>query len=187
MATTQEEVAPSNARGIPKANFIENLDEFMAHQESADAALRNMQEVYSKFKFMESQLTKNKKELKTKIPDIKTTLEGVKYLAANKDKEEPIETHFELSDAIYGLAKVKPSTVCLWLGANVMVEYSFDEAIALLTKNLTSAETNLNNYEEDLAYLKDQITTTEVNIARVYNHDVKQRRKKREAQPQPQK
>ena len=77
---------------------------------------------------MESQLTKSNKELKTKIPDIKSTLEGVKFLAANKvdhyhlfsdlfqDREEPFETHFELSDAVYGLAKVKPSTVCLWLG-----------------------------------------------------------------------
>ncbi len=44
------------------------------------------------------------------------------------------------------------------------VEYSFDEAIALLTNNLVNAERNLNNLIEDLDFLKDQITTTEVSI-----------------------
>jgi hypothetical protein len=34
---------------------------------------------------------------------------------------------------------------------------------------------------EDLAFLKDQMITTEVNIARVFNHDVKQRKKAKEA------
>lgn len=59
-----------------------------------------------------------------------------------------------------------------------MVEYSFDEAIALLSANLQTAQRNLENVNEDLAYLKDQITTTEVSIARVYNYGVKQRQKK---------
>lgn len=34
-------------------------------------------------------------------------------------------------------------TVCLWLGANVMVEYPFDEARKLLTANLQNAKANL--------------------------------------------
>src|SRR5687768_8212146 len=45
-----------------------------------------------------------------------------------------------------------------------MVEYSFDEAITLLSGNLSSAEKNLANVLEDLDFLKDQITTTEVSI-----------------------
>jgi len=85
-----------------------------------------------------------------------------------------------------------------------MVEYPFEEAIELLTRNLENAEKNVMNIEEDISFLKDQITTTEVSIlssdfpmyglfdreyflhsrhkdfARVYNYDVKQRRKKRE-------
>lgn len=36
-------------------------------------------------------------------------------------------------------------------------------------------------YVEDLAFLKDQMITTEVNIARVFNHDVKLRKKAKEA------
>lgn len=50
-----------------------------------------------------------------------------------------------------------------------MVEYTFDEAILLLEKNLQNALGNLKSYEEDINYLKDQVTTCEVNISRVYN------------------
>lgn len=45
-----------------------------------------------------------------------------------------------------------------------MVEYSFGEATELLTKNLESAKKSLVTIEEDLDFLKDQITTTEVSI-----------------------
>ena len=59
--------------------------------------------------------------------------------------------------------------VGLWLGANVMVEYNFSEAIILLNKNLKNAEAKLKESDDDIDFLKDQITTSEVNMARVYN------------------
>ncbi|KAJ6657437.1 hypothetical protein lerEdw1_002496 [Lerista edwardsae] len=61
--------------------------------------------------------------------------------------------------------------------ANVMLEYDIDEAQALLEKNLSTATRNLESLEEDLDFLRDQFTTTEVNMARVYNWDVKRRNK----------
>ncbi|MEQ2165780.1 hypothetical protein GOODEAATRI_020779 [Goodea atripinnis] len=48
--------------------------------------------------------------------------------------------------------------------ANVMLEYDIDEAQALLEKNLSTASRNLETLEEDLDYLRDQGTTTEVSI-----------------------
>lgn len=48
--------------------------------------------------------------------------------------------------------------------ANVMLEYNIDEAQALLEKNLSTASRNLETLEEDLDYLRDQGTTTEVSI-----------------------
>lgn len=57
-----------------------------------------------------------------------------------------------------------------------MLEYPVAEAAELLTSKLETALKTLSNTEEDLAYLRDQITTMEVNTARVYNWDVKQRR-----------
>ncbi len=50
-----------------------------------------------------------------------------------------------------------------------MVEYTYDEAIKLLYKNLHNAETKIKETEDDINFLKDQITTTEVNLARIYN------------------
>ena len=50
-----------------------------------------------------------------------------------------------------------------------MVEYNFEEALVLLEKNLSNAQSRLQSTEEDINFLKDQITTTEVNIARIYN------------------
>ena len=61
--------------------------------------------------------------------------------------------------------------------ANVMLEYTYEEAMELLQKNLTQATTSVEQLDKDLDFIKDQITTTEVNIARVYNHDVRERRK----------
>ncbi|KUF89105.1 hypothetical protein AM588_10002043 [Phytophthora nicotianae] len=34
--------------------------------------------------------------------------------------------------------------------------------------------------EEDLSFLRDQIITTEVNIARIFNHDVRRRRQEKD-------
>ena len=57
-----------------------------------------------------------------------------------------------------------------------MLEYKIQEAFDLLSSKLVSAKTSLSQVKEDLAFLKEQITTMEVNIARVYNYDVKLRR-----------
>ena len=45
-----------------------------------------------------------------------------------------------------------------------MLEYTLEEAHALLTKNAEAAKANLRSFNEDLAFLRDQIVTTEVSI-----------------------
>jgi uncharacterized protein YdcH (DUF465 family) len=60
-----------------------------------------------------------------------------------------------------------------------MLSYPLSEAEALLSGKLSAAEGSLKNVIEDLSWLRDQITVTEVNIARVYNWDVKRRRQQR--------
>ena len=69
-----------------------------------------------------------------------------------------------------------------------MVAYPIDEAQSLLTQKLSSQETSMKACQEDLEFLREQITTMEVNIgipltlyfklipARTYNWDVKRRR-----------
>ena len=59
-----------------------------------------------------------------------------------------------------------------------MLEYTTGEAMELLEKNLGAATKSLEQVCEDLDFCKDQITTIEVAMARVYNWDVQERRKK---------
>ena len=79
--------------------------------------------------------------------------------------------------------------------ANVMLSYPLPEAEALLQEKLDAAQASFSNCEEDLDFLREQITvrctsscpidlaadsffqTMEVATARVYNWDVGQRRK----------
>jgi prefoldin subunit 5 len=83
-----------------------------------------------------------------------------------------------LMDQVFTNARITPKTknVCLWLGANVMLEYPLPEAEELLLKNRTLAEDKLTQIETDLEFLRSQITTTEVNMARVFNWDVQRRK-----------
>merc|ERR1712047_19018 len=96
-----------------------------------------------------------------------------------KDANDETNSQFLLSDSVFASAKIPPTDkVCLWLGANVMLEYSLDDAEELLTKNKESAEKNVKQIAFDLAYLRDQMTITEVTMARLYNWDVKRRKEK---------
>uniref|UniRef100_A0A8C7KHC3 Prefoldin subunit 3 n=1 Tax=Oncorhynchus kisutch TaxID=8019 RepID=A0A8C7KHC3_ONCKI len=133
--------------------------------DTADAVLRKLDEQYQKYKYMELNLAQKKQR------SVECNVCGVELLY-------PMETHFLLADNVYCKASVPPTDkVCLWLGANVMLEYDIDEAQSLLEKNLATASRNLDSLEEDLDFLRDQFTTTEVNMARVYNWDVKRRSK----------
>ncbi|KAM7366486.1 hypothetical protein PAMP_015924 [Pampus punctatissimus] len=159
--------------GIPEAVFVEDVDSFMKQpgNETADAALRKLDEQYQKYKYMELNLSQKKlspllslvRRLKNQIPQITQTLEILRHMQKKKETTEPMETHFLLADNVYCKASVPPTDkVCLWLGANVMLEYDIDEAQALLEKNLTTASRNLETLEEDLDFLRDQFTTTEI-------------------------
>ncbi|KAF8029649.1 hypothetical protein BT93_E2160 [Corymbia citriodora subsp. variegata] len=54
------------------------------------------------------------------------------------------------------------NSVCLWLGANVMSEYSCDEATTLLQKNLENAKASSGVLVADLQFLRDQVTIAQV-------------------------
>ena len=54
--------------------------------------------------------------------------------------------------------------VCLWLGANVMLEYDIEEAIILLTKNLNTANVNGDQLEDDLGYLSNQVIKPRLSV-----------------------
>ncbi|XP_032516437.2 prefoldin subunit 3 [Danaus plexippus] len=162
--------------GIPEAVFVDNVDEFMNLPENSggvEKVLRQLDEQHGKYKFMEYTLNTKRRRLRQQIPDLARSLDVIEKLRSQK---EDMDTQFLLSDQVFVKANIKPTkTVCLWLGANVMLEYSLEDAEKLLTTNMATAKKNLACVEHDLDFLRDQWTTTEVNMARVYNWDVKRR------------
>ena len=114
---------------------------------------------------MEAQIVKHNEGVKSKIPDIEKAIEAVNYLEKKKQSEskENLNVDFMVSNNLWAKAEVPlGNTVCLWLGADVMCEYSYEEAKALLNKNLENAQTTLKNNESDMDFIKDQITVCEV-------------------------
>lgn len=170
-----------NPRKIPQAIFIDNTEAWV--EKYGDELIAQMNELYQKYKFMEQQLIRGRESLRVKTPDIRKTLEAVRMLKDKFDKSEQVTTNFLISDNVWAKATIPNDTgkVGLWLGANVMIEYSYDEAIALLERNFKNADIRIASTDEDLNFLKDQITTTEVNIARCYNQTVANDQKKKAA------
>ena len=177
-----------NPRGIPEVTFIDDVEDFVKNAKkelptvTTEVLIKSFNTMYSKYKLMEVHLLKNKGHMKNKIPDLRSTLDMVHQLIKKRDAGEIMKTKFNLADNVYADAEVEGNgTVCLWMGANVMLEFTYEEAVDLLEKNLAEATRKLKEFNEDLDFLKDQITTAEVSMARVYNHDVKVRRQERDA------
>jgi hypothetical protein len=116
-----------NPRGIPGTKFIvrittklrlisnvlfellffkDNVDGFLTQGFSVEAALGAFNELYSKYKYMETSFEKSKGIYKSKIPDIEQTLELVKLMVAKNDENEEMITNYGLSDTLYSKAKV---------------------------------------------------------------------------------
>ncbi|QOU21037.1 hypothetical protein BRETT_000754 [Brettanomyces bruxellensis] len=189
MAKDRLSTGKTNPRGIPEAIFIKSIEDFLNPKTSTNDDVNNflkeLQMRIQQYKFMEESKSSTLKGLETKIPDVSKTLEFCKFLKGKHDKlvenggEEKMDVHYQLNDTVYSKAEIDvkdASSVRLWLGANVMVEYPIDEAIGMLSKRLQETKKNKQATLEDLEYLRSNITTMEVNTARVYNWDVQRRR-----------
>lgn len=177
---SSDNVGESTKDAIPTAVFIEDIEAYMKREGAAEPALEKLQRLYSAFKFIEQRLTQKKAKLKIKLPEITKTYNALCQMEAQSKRGEALTSHYELAQSVYAKAKInvhENDKVCLWLGANVMLEYPREEAITLLGQQLSDAKTALSTVIDDLGFLRDQITTTEVNMARVFNWDVKERRK----------
>jgi len=183
-------IEDDEGRSIPKAVFIEDVAGFVEKAGvPAHKVVDSLQNLYKKYQMMQETVSVQRMSLKTKIPDIKQALDMVKRVKTAKDQEDEekrnMDVRFQLADNVYINAEVPADdAVCLWLGANVMMEYKLDEAYDLLSKNLATAQESLDAVTEDVHHLRDQITTVEVNIARVHNHNVELRATEREAEKQ---
>ena len=194
----------TNPRGIPEAPFIEKVDDIVKDPENDFQPLMSQfQQRLQQYKYMELSKQQQLADLNIKIPDIEKNLEVIAQLKESakddakdsdndEDEEEDGESgknseltiNYELNDTLYSKATVdlkKLDSVCLWLGAEVMLEYKLDDAILLLKDRLEKSNGQRDIVEEDLEFLRENITTMEVNTARLYNWDVERRKKEKEA------
>lgn len=82
-------------------------------------------------------------------------------MARQSKPDTDIDTNFELNDTLYARASIAPADteeVYLWLGANVMLSYPIAEAEDMLRDKVAAAERSLANCEEDLEFLREQVT-----------------------------
>ena len=112
-----------------------------------------------------------------KIPEIEKSLALVRHLKAKQEANETLTTRYALADAVYAKAELDTSAgiVHLWLGANVMLEYTYQEAIDLLESKEAMAKKDFQEVGQDLAYTRNQIITAEVCISRIYNSGMSDR------------
>uniref|UniRef100_A0A7N0TTX8 Prefoldin subunit 3 n=1 Tax=Kalanchoe fedtschenkoi TaxID=63787 RepID=A0A7N0TTX8_KALFE len=178
MASASSAMDTNGRRGIPAAAFVEDVQTYLTQLGlDVSSTLNFLQERLQQYKMVEMKLIAQQRELQAKIPDIEKCLAVVATLQEKKGSDEPILADFEVSEGIYSRARIEDTdSVCLWLGANVMLEYSCEEAVTLLKNNLDNAKGSLEVLIADLQFLRDQVTITQVTIARVYNWDVHQRR-----------
>ncbi|KAH0834130.1 major facilitator superfamily domain-containing protein [Lanmaoa asiatica] len=178
MASTSIFGQEKNPRGIPKAPFIANVEEYIGRPDGdVEGPLKTFQDAIAKYRYMDANLTQRRRSLEDKIPDIKKTLHMVEFLQEiregkqkaddgtdglddeDDDVEEevakkPLTTTFELNDTLYAEAQLEDTdTVYLWLGANVMLSYKIPTAISLLRSKLGAAEASLKATIEDLEFL----------------------------------
>lgn len=174
----------TNPRGIPEAPFIEKVEAIIKNPEKEfEPTLKAFQDRLQQYKYMELSKQQQLADLKIKIPDIEKNLAIIGHIQERKASgdadDEILETNYELDSTLYSRAEVDVKaldSVGLWLGADVMLEYPLDEAVELLTARLQNNTQLLQTVEEDLDFLRQNITTMEVNTARLYNWDVERRK-----------
>ncbi|EIW68069.1 hypothetical protein TREMEDRAFT_18853, partial [Tremella mesenterica DSM 1558] len=160
-----------NPRGIPKAPFVANVEEYVGGPNvDVGNAVKAFQETSAKYRYMELSLQQRRKALLSKIPDIEQTLTVVRFLRSERKGKPKLKTLFELNDTLYAEAELEETDeVGIWLGANTMLMYPLAEAEQLLSDKLSAAKQSLKEVIEDLEWIREQVTVMEVNFARVHN------------------
>eukprot|EP00890_Picochlorum_soloecismus_P004807 jgi/Picsp_1/5327/NSC_02688-R1_prefoldin subunit 3 len=190
---------------VPRATFVENVSDFVKDKD-VDTVLRDVQANLQRYKHVEAEIAQRRQRLAVKQPEIEKCLDAVNLLIERRESDEEVGyfgvcdtvpwfmkawvekeavvkmqttiLDFSLSDQVYARAKIDTvDSVGLWLGAGVMVEYALEEAKSLLEQQLDGCKKQLEMLKDDYEYVKDQVTTTEVCLARIYNYSVETRRR----------
>lgn len=165
-----------NSRNVPTMIFIDNIESWI-DKFTVERLVEDLNQYLNKFKYMEAQIVRHSEGVKSKIPDMEKAIEVIDYIEKKKkESKEALKVDYMVSNNLWAKAEVEiPDNVFLWLGADIMCEYTQEEARVLLKQNFEKAIAQIKNNETDLDFVKDQITVCEVNIARAYNDGVRRK------------
>uniref|UniRef100_A0A7S3P7U6 Prefoldin subunit 3 n=1 Tax=Amphora coffeiformis TaxID=265554 RepID=A0A7S3P7U6_9STRA len=196
-ATPEEEEVPNlnllhitdgeTERGIPLAKFIDDVDEFSTSFQppaSAELLIGAYSDMMGRYRVYESKLAQKQFKYSEKIPELEKSLTLVRTLAQKKQAAQDGEgeatgvVRYSLAENIFANADLDftTGTVHLWLGANVMLEFTYSEALEFLGQQHAKAVQESNDTTEDTATIRDQIVTCEVSISRIFNWSVRKKR-----------
>eukprot|EP00527_Entomoneis_sp_CCMP2396_P008334 CAMPEP_0198145742 /NCGR_PEP_ID=MMETSP1443-20131203/25018_1 /TAXON_ID=186043 /ORGANISM="Entomoneis sp., Strain CCMP2396" /LENGTH=200 /DNA_ID=CAMNT_0043809453 /DNA_START=87 /DNA_END=686 /DNA_ORIENTATION=- len=166
-----------NERGIPKAKFIDDVEAFSSTFEppaSPELLIGACSDLMNKYRNYEAQLQQRQLRLKQKVPELEKSLSLVRTLLEKQGSPDSTTgmARYSLADNIFAQAELdyeNNNTVNLWLGANVMLEFTYQEALDFLSQNQERAKKEMEDAISDLAFVRDQIVTSEVTMSRVFN------------------
>lgn len=72
-----------------------------------EPALGALNDLYSKYKYMEQSFEKSKSIYKSKIPEVTQSIELIEMMIAKRDASEEMITHYSLCDTVFTSAKVR--------------------------------------------------------------------------------
>uniref|UniRef100_A0AC35TYT0 Prefoldin subunit 3 n=1 Tax=Rhabditophanes sp. KR3021 TaxID=114890 RepID=A0AC35TYT0_9BILA len=161
--------------GVPTAEVIEDVDSYLKVRPelSAEDAHQNLQTDYRKYRMIVGELTNQKEKIAESLPNFNQCKAIIEVMKKKKEAGKTLTTQYKLADEIYQTATVEDlDSVILYMGAYVMVEYPLDEAETFMNKNITEVTKRLTDLDEELEFVANQVTTTEVSMAHFINHIV---------------
>ena len=173
--TTDIITVEKNEGGIPGALFIEDIEKFCnEHKIMPDTLQVLLNELYKKYKFIETSLNESLEAVLTKIPENDKSKQAIELLKAKKEEEEVTKATFNMSHNLFVSSEIQPTDkCCLWLGAGCMVEVTLDEGLEILTNIKAKLEENEKELERDIDFVAEQSTVVELNIRRTHNYMVR--------------
>eukprot|EP01026_Neomeris_dumetosa_P075825 TRINITY_DN8072_c0_g1_i3.p1 TRINITY_DN8072_c0_g1~~TRINITY_DN8072_c0_g1_i3.p1 ORF type:complete len:190 (-),score=25.43 TRINITY_DN8072_c0_g1_i3:261-791(-) len=162
---------------LEKATFIDDIETFLGTR-TPEVAIQQINDNYEHLKLYENKLLQRRIVLQQKLPDLQKALNIVQHMLDQTASDQQMVVDYALADHVFSQARIKDTkTVNLWLGANVMLEYSLEEAKQVLETNSQNCRTSLEVNRKELDRVKDGLTTSEVNIARIHNYGVEKKKK----------
>ena len=185
MSTAKPDLKDVNPRGIPKALFIDLNDTKITS--NLELTVANVQQNLQKYEYMLKPKDQQLKSITDITKDIKTNSKVIDTLIAqNADDSDDEDGEFqdiqyELEDGLFAFASIPKksttNTVSLWLGSGILMEFTYEEAQQILSEKSAVYTNKINEIMEDIEFLREQITTLQVNMSKVYNYSILQKRK----------